>query len=129
MDFFIRKNEAIFGGVVGFTFLFMHLDEVGGLIELVLVVGGAFGLELLEEGKSFFELAGESLAVEAEVREGAGLGVQGGGDREGVLDLFRCIAEGRGGRDDAEGEEIVFERGDAVETPGGVGQGLCEMGS
>jgi hypothetical protein len=46
----------------------MHLDEIGGLVELVLIFGEAFGLELFEQGDGLFELAGEALAVKACIR-------------------------------------------------------------
>ena len=45
----------------------MHIDQVGGLPEVVFVVGNALGLDLLQQGVSLFELAGEALAVEAQV--------------------------------------------------------------
>jgi len=57
----------------------MHLDEVGGLTELVLLVGVTLGLELLEQGQGLFELVGKTLAVKAQVG-GSGLGIECGGD-------------------------------------------------
>ena len=106
----------------------MHLDEIGGLVELVLLVGEALGLEFLEEREDFFELAGKALAVEAQVRKGAGLGFEGRGDGERLLDLFRGLGELVGDADHAQGKEVVFEGGDSVEAPGGVGQGLDQLG-
>ena len=94
----------------------------------VLVVGEAVGLELLKQRDGFFELAGEALAVEAQVGEGTGLRFERGGDGEGLLDLLGGFGELVGDPDYAQGEEIVFEGGDSVEPPGGVGQGLDELG-
>jgi hypothetical protein len=87
----------------------MHLDEVGGLFEVVSFLGEAFGLELFEQGESLLKLTRQALAVEAEVREGAGLGVERCGDGERLLDLFGGFGELVGEADHAQGEEIVFE--------------------
>ena len=66
-DFRDGKNEAIGGGVVGLVFVVMHLDEVGGLFELLVLEGFALGLELAEELEGFFELAVKAMAVNAQV--------------------------------------------------------------
>jgi hypothetical protein len=104
------------------------LDQVGGLVEVVSFPGEAFGLELPEQGESLLKLTGEALAVEAEVREGARLGVERRGGGERLLDLFGGFGELVGEVDHAQGEEIGFEGGDAVEPPGGVGQSLDQLG-
>jgi len=127
LDFFIRKNEAILGGMVGFFILSMQSDEVGGLVELVRFLGEAVGLELAEQSEGFFELAGEALAVEAEICEGAGVGIERSGDGESGTDLLSDIFEGSGLADDAQGQEIVFESAHAILPPGGVGQRLDEL--
>jgi hypothetical protein len=92
------------------------------------VIDAAFELDLFEKRHGFFELAMEALGVEAEARQGLGLRFEGRGDGEGLLDLFRSVGELGRDVDDAQGEEIVFECGDAVDAPGGVGEGLDEMG-
>jgi hypothetical protein len=79
VDFVFRKNEAILGGVVGFVFLLMHLDEVGGLFELLLAGFQTLGLDLAEKRQRLFELAGQALGVDAESGESAGLIVECGG--------------------------------------------------
>jgi hypothetical protein len=111
-DFFIRKNEAILGGMVGFFILSMHLDEVGGLLQLISFPGEADGLEVAKEGEGAFELAGEALTVEAEIGQGAGLGIERGGDGESgadlLSDLISDVFERSGWADDAQGQEIVF---------------------
>jgi len=63
----------------------------------------ALGLELAELFEGFFELAGEALAVHAQGREGS--------------DLVRR----------SRGRAVVFERGDAVESPRRVNEGLHEL--
>jgi hypothetical protein len=65
------------------------------------------GLDLAKLLERFLELAGEALAVHAELGEGA----------VGVGDV-----------DAGAGEQIGCEGGDAVEAPGGVGEFLGEMG-
>ena len=75
LDFFIRKNEAILGLMVGYLLLSIQPDEVGRLVELVSLLGEAGGLELAEQGQGFFELAGQALAMDAEIGEGSGLGI------------------------------------------------------
>lgn len=106
----------------------MHLDEVQGLFEFTRAGFEALGLEFTEEVEGLFELAGEALAVDAEIGEGLGLGFEGGGDGEGLLDLFWSLVERVRLADDAEGEEIVFKGADAVLPPGRIGQGLDELG-
>jgi hypothetical protein len=59
------------------------------------------------------ELAGEALAVEAEIRERFGLLLEGGGDSHGVLKRVSAL--------DGEREDVAFEGGDAVQAPSGVG--------
>jgi hypothetical protein len=112
LDFRIRKNEAILGGMVGFFILSMHLDEVGGLLQLISFPGEADGLEVAKEGEGAFELAGEALTVEAEIGQGAGLGIERGGDGESgadlLSDLISDVFERSGWADDAQGQEIVF---------------------
>ena len=57
--------------MVGVLVFSMPFDEIGGRVELVSFLGEAIGLELAEQGKRFFELACEALAVNAEIRQGA----------------------------------------------------------
>jgi len=128
VDFFGGKNEAIGTGVVGLGFGLMHFDEVGGLFELLVLDGAAGALEVAQEMEGAFELAIETVAVDAEVGEGSGLGVDGGGDGEGLLNLAGRVVEGIGKARATEGEEIVLKSGDAVEAPCSVGEGLDEVG-
>jgi hypothetical protein len=128
LDFFIRKNEAILGGMVGFFIFSMHLDEVGGLVEFVSFLSEADGLKLAEQGEGAFELAGEALAVDAEIGQGAGLGIECRCDGESVPDFVGHVFHGGGLVGRAQTEEIVFESADAVLPPGGVRQGLDQLG-
>jgi hypothetical protein len=109
VDLGFRKNEAIFRGAVGFSFFLMHFHDVEDLLQLLSFLGAAGFLELAEQGGGFFELAGEAMAVEAEVGQGFGL-------------VQKPFDEVIGAVGDA--EEIAFERDDAVLAPGKVGQGL-----
>ncbi len=51
-----------------------------------------------------------------------------GNDGDGVLDLLRSFVERVGLARGGEGKEIGFKSSDAVEPPGGVGEGLDEVG-
>jgi len=106
LDFRIRKNEAILGGMVAGFILSMPFDEIGGVVELGGFLGEADGLELAEQGEGAFELAGEALAVDAEIGQGTGLGIERRGDGESGADLVRGLVGDVLG--DAQGQEIVF---------------------
>src|SRR5579864_9306425 len=47
-DFRCRENEAIFGGVEGNSFFFIHFEEVGGFLQLFFFVVAAASLKLAE---------------------------------------------------------------------------------
>jgi hypothetical protein len=74
---------------------------------VALLLAASLGLDFAEVVHGFLELAGEPLGVHAEGGEGS----------EGVDDV-RVGAVEEGG----------FERGDAVDAPGGVGELLGELG-
>ena len=95
----------------------MEFQEGCGLLELALLLVAALGLDLAELLQGFLELAGESLAVQAEGGEGA-VGVD---DIEVDASL---IGRWVGGAV----EERGFEVRNAVEAPGGVGEFLGELG-
>jgi hypothetical protein len=105
-DLVFRKNEAILDGVVRNSFVLVEFEEGGGVFEVAALALGAVGLDLAEHVQGFLKLAGEPLGVHAE----------GGQLRDQGL--------GAGGL----GEKLGFELGDAVETPGGVGEFLSELG-
>jgi hypothetical protein len=77
-----------------------------------LFLGTAGFLEVAELSDGPFELAREALGVEAEVSQGFGL----------VQETFDEVPPGV-----VEGEEVGFERDDAIEAPGDVGQRLDQM--
>ena len=102
------KNEATRGNRLGFKVVALGLE----------------GAELLQ---GFFEFAREALAVHAEGSEGSDLFTQRFDDdgRRMGLGMFRddfVIVLG-----EAESEQVIFERGDAVQSPGCVGEGLYEL--
>ena len=106
------KNEAILLGVVGFSFILEHFRDVEKMVQVTVFLGTAGFLEVAELGHGLFELAGEALAVHAEIGEGFRL-------------VKEAVHEVPGGVRDA--EEVAFEAGHAVEAPGDVGQGLDEI--
>ncbi len=95
----------------------MEFQEGGGALEGAVMLVTALGLDFAEMVHGFLELAGEALIVEAEGGEGA-VGVD---DVEVDAGLI-------GGRVGSAIEQGGFERGDAVEAPGGVGEFLGELG-
>jgi len=76
------SEEAILGGIVRNSFVFVEFEEGGGAFEVVLLAVAAFGLEGAELVECLLELAGEALAVEAEGGEG-GYGFAGVGAVDG----------------------------------------------
>jgi hypothetical protein len=101
-----QENEAMIDGFPRNSFVFVEFQEGGGVFEVATLALGAVGLDVAELVDGLLELAGEPLVVEAEggERGNKGLGVR-------VL-----------------GKQLGFERGDAVESPGGVGEFLSELG-
>jgi hypothetical protein len=61
-----EKNEPILGRFVGNPFVFMEFEEGGSVFEVAALALGALGLDFAELVQGFLELAGESLAVQAE---------------------------------------------------------------
>ena len=119
VDFDVGKNEAIVDGVVGLSFVLIHKRDIDEVIEVLLLLVASDFLDVAELGDEALELAGEALGVHAQVGERLRLTFERRGDGEGVLD---SVADG------GEVEEIGFERGGAVESPGSVGEGLDEVG-
>ena len=89
----------------------MEFEDGGSVAEVAPVALEALGLEFAELVEGLLELAGEALAVEAERGEQA----------VGVHDVERR-GLGAGGWGLGAREDVGFEKGDAVEAPGGVGQ-------
>ena len=107
-----------FAGVIGFFGFFGFVGIAFGLF--------AGGLEVAELVEDAVELAGEALLAGAEGGEGAGLFGEALGDGEvGVGGIGG--REVGGGFGESGCEELGLERGDAVEAPGGVGEGLDEV--
>ena len=132
LDFGIRKNEPIFsrivwGGLVR-VFVLMHFQDSGGPAELELFGFAALALDLAEQNEGTFELAGETLAVDADVGERAVVFAVGQGHSQGVLGLGMVGADAVFHFGDAEREEVGLDSSGAVELPGCVGERLGELG-
>ena len=95
--------------------MFMELDDVGRVLELLVLAFAAVELDFAEVFEGFVELAGEALAVEAE-----------GGEESMRVDNVEGRGLGAGGWGLGAREEIGFEKGDTLEAPGGVGQFVNE---
>ena len=95
----------------------MELDDVGCVLEFLVLAFAAVELDFAEVFEGFVELAGEALAVEAE-----------GGEESMRVDDVEGRGLGAGGWGLGTREEIGFEKGDALEAPGGVGQFVNECG-
>ena len=72
------------GWVVGLALGFIHFDDVDDLGQLLILFGPAGFLEVAELDDGPFELAGEALAVHAQVGQGFGLAFERCGDSQGV---------------------------------------------
>ena len=91
----------------------MHLNDVDDAVHFALLHSAAGFLEAAELCDGPFKLAGETLAVHAQVGQRFRLDFEG-------------ACEG-GARDFAVREEDGLEGRDAIEAPGDVGQGLDEI--
>jgi hypothetical protein len=95
----------------------MEFQKGGGTLEVAVLLKTALGLDFAELVECLLELAGQPLGVHAKGGEGA-MGVD---DVKVNPGLFARRVGGAV-------EEGGFERGDAVETPGGVGEFLDKLG-
>ena len=127
-DFLGRKNETIIPRVVRCFLLFlMKFEEGGGVLHLRGFARAALSLDGVEAFESLLKLAGEALRVDAEVGEVAGLGAEGEGGGERGVNLRIGGVDGVLVFGESEGKEVGFEGGDAVESPGGVGDFMDEL--
>jgi len=126
-DLVVRKNEPILGWFIGNVFIFVHFQNLSGLVELTLFGCAALGLNLAELSKGPFELAGETLAVDADLGEGAGVLTERQGHRECGFGLRMVGADLIFHFGDAEREEISLDSGGTVHAPGGVDERLDEL--
>ena len=94
----------------------MEFEERGGVFEVAALALGAVLLDRAEGVEAFLELAGEALALDAEIGEEA-MGV------DNVEGDFLVERNGRGGAS----EQVGFKERDAIETPGGVDKLLDEL--
>ena len=124
----IRKNEAILGGIVRQAVFLVHFEQLGGVEELVTFAVVALVLDLAELSERPFELAGEALAVDADVGESDGVLAEGEGHGEGGFGLRMVSADAILHFGDAEREEVGLNGGGAIEAPGGIDEGLDELG-
>src|ERR1700722_8372465 len=105
------------GGLPGNPFVFVQFEQSGGVFEFAALALDALSLHFAEFVQAFLELAGETLALNAEVGEEA-MGVDDVKFDGGLL----------GGWIGSAGEQVGFEERDAIEAPGGVGELLDELG-
>src|SRR5580704_2511822 len=95
----------------------MEFQESRGTLEMALLLVAALGLDFAELVHGLLKLAGEPCVVQAENGEGA-VGV----------DNVKVDASLIGGWVGGAIQEGGFERGDAIEAPGGVSDLLSELG-
>ena len=123
-----RKSEPIFGWGVLQAFHFTELQEGRGFLHGGLVCRFAGGLELLQDSEVLLDGAVQALLVEGEelellrllsedVRHGEG-GVDLGNVGAGLAAILKL----------AEGEEVVFNGADPIQTPAVGGDALGELG-
>jgi hypothetical protein len=95
----------------------MEFQECCGFFQVATLALGAVGLDFAELLQGFLELAGEALVVQPE----SGEGTMGIDDVEVDSGLF-------GGRVGGAIKKGGFQVRDTVETPGGIGDFLDELG-
>ena len=115
-------------GIEGAFFVEGVLEEFGGAVELGRFLSAALLLELAELFGFSFAAAAEAVFLELEIAEAAFFGDIDFEFDEAAADGGRVIGELFGEAEFARGEEGHFEAGDAVETPGGIGERLDEGG-
>jgi hypothetical protein len=115
-DGVFRKNEAMIGGIPGDSAVFVEFEEGGGVFEIAALGIGAGGLDLAELVEALLELAGKTLALDAEVGEEA-MGV----------DDIKCDFLIERDRSCGAREHFGFEQRDSIEAPGGIGDFYDEL--
>ena len=113
-------------GPLRLSFL-MHLEEVGGLVEVVLPLGAALGLDLAELREGPFEQADDALAIDADIRKGVDVVAESEGHGEGGVGLGVVGVDAAFVFSDAERKEVGLAGGGAVEAPGGISQRLNQL--
>jgi hypothetical protein len=98
------------GGIPGDSAVFVEFEEGGGVLKIAALGLRAGGLDLAEFVEALLELAGQALALDAEVREKA-MGV----------DDIECDFLIERDRSGGAREHFGFKQRDSIEAPGGVG--------
>jgi hypothetical protein len=106
----------------------VHFQNPGGSAKLLLFGLAALGLGLAELSRGAFGLAGEVLAVDANVGECAVVLAEGHGHRERGFGIRMVDVDVVFHFGDAERIEVGLDGGGAVELPGGVDERLDELG-
>src|SRR5579871_2210076 len=113
--------------MVGKSIFFMHFENGGGIAELVQLAAAALFLNLTQLLEGSIELAGEALAMDPDLSEGAVVLAECEGHRESCLGL-RMVGQGPVFPfSDAEREEVGLDGGGAVHPPGRIDQQLDEL--
>src|SRR6266850_5227119 len=89
--------------------------------------GAALFLGLVELFQSFFEVAGQARGVEAEDGQRGGLVAERFDDDERGMGLGMFGADAVLVLIETESDQIMLERGNTVEAPRSVGEGLDEL--
>ena len=108
--------------------VFVHFQNLGGVVELAKFDRAALGLDLAELSERPFELAGKALALGTDAGESAHVFTKCEGHGERGFGLRMVGAEAIFHFNDAEREKVGFDSGGAVHAPGGIDEGLDELG-
>jgi len=122
-----RKNEPIEGGGVLQPSHFTELEESGGFFLLCFAVDFASSLQGLEHGEVLLNGAVEALLIEGKELELLRLHGEDARAGEGSVDLY-VIGELATIFVETEGEEVVFDRADPIESPAVGGDALGKLG-
>src|ERR1700730_12402648 len=109
LDFVVGKNEAIVSGLVRKVFVFVHFQNLSGLVELALFGCTALGLDLAKLMEGAFELTGQALALGADTGESPHVFAKCQGHGEGGLSLGMVGVEAFFHFNDAEREEVGLD--------------------
>ena len=106
----------------------MHFEELGGIVQLVAFAAAAFVLNFMEQFEGAPGLAGEAMAVDADLGDGALVLEESEGYGKGGFSVLMLGLDAVFHCGDAEREEVGLDRGGTVLSPGSIDKRMDELG-